>query len=197
MGKILNPAKIQLTAIKCSYVLIAILTILVCACKNDSKPQQKKITVAEAKEKLIRINKTLNTNDSTAIQNYLKEKKLDGFETSQTGLYHLVYGEANGKQVETGDIVKLVYTISLLDGTICYKSETDGIKEFKVGQGGVESGLEEGILLMKQGQKAKFIMPPHLAHGLIGDGKHIPARSIIVYDVELLEIVNTTHASGQ
>ena len=54
--------------------------------------------------------------------------------------------------------------------------------------GGVESGLEEGILLMKTGGKAKFILPPHLAYGLPGDGKKIPARAILVYDVELLSI---------
>lgn len=185
----------KLATSKYIFILLATLAILLGSCKNSNKPQVKKPTVAQAKEMLIRINKTLNTNDSTAIQNYIKENGLNGFEASQTGLYYLVSGEANGKQVETDDIVKLSYTISLLDGTICYKSETDGLKEFRVGQGGVESGLEEGILLMKQGQKAKFIMPPHLAHGLIGDGKFIPARSIIVYDVELIDIVSSTKKS--
>jgi len=52
----------------------------------------------------------------------------------------------------------------------------------------VESGLEEGILLLRVGDKATFIMPPHLAHGLQGDGDRIPARSIIMYDVLLLKV---------
>jgi FKBP-type peptidyl-prolyl cis-trans isomerase len=54
----------------------------------------------------------------------------------------------------------------------------------------VESGLEEGILLLREGDKAKFILPPHLAHGLLGDDNKIPARSIIVYDLELLSLEN-------
>ena len=62
-------------------------------------------------------------------------------------------------------------------------------KQFRIGQGGVESGLEEGVLLLlHEGDKATFIMPPHLAHGLPGDGNRIPARSIIVYEVELVKV---------
>jgi FKBP-type peptidyl-prolyl cis-trans isomerase len=52
----------------------------------------------------------------------------------------------------------------------------------------VESGLEEGILLLQEGDKARFIMPPHLAHGLIGDRDKIPARATIIYDLELVSL---------
>jgi FKBP-type peptidyl-prolyl cis-trans isomerase FkpA len=41
---------------------------------------------------------------------------------------------------------------------------------------------------MKQGQKAIFIMPPHLAHGLLGDKNKVPPRATLVYDVELLNL---------
>jgi FKBP-type peptidyl-prolyl cis-trans isomerase FkpA len=59
-----------------------------------------------------------------------------------------------------------------------------------VGRGGVESGLEEGILLLNEGGRAQFIMPPHLAHGLIGDDNQIPSRSIILYEIEVVEVKN-------
>ena len=52
----------------------------------------------------------------------------------------------------------------------------------------VETGLHEGIKYMKVGEKAKMILPSHLAHGLIGDSKKIPPRSTIVYDIELLDL---------
>ena len=61
---------------------------------------------------------------------------------------------------------------------------------FKIGQGGVESGLEEAVLLMSVGDKGRFIMPPHLAHGLLGDNNKIPPRSIIVYQAELIKLTN-------
>ena len=69
-------------------------------------------------------------------------------------------------------------------------SNSRGTKSFKIGQGGVEKGLEIGILKMREGDKAKFIMPPNLAWGLIGDEKKIPARSIIIYDVELIKLTD-------
>ena len=41
---------------------------------------------------------------------------------------------------------------------------------------------------MHEGDKARFIMPPHLAHGLLGDNHKIPARAIIIYEVELIKL---------
>ena len=167
-------------------LLAAMLLLVATSCRNSNSRQQPVRSISNTKEALMRINKSLNSADKDRIEHYIKNASIEEMNVSQTGLYHLVYGEANGKQVETNDIVELEYSISLLDSTTCYSSKVDGNKRFKVGQGGVESGLEEGILLMKQGQKAKLILPPHLAHGLVGDGKHIPARAIIVYDIKLI-----------
>ena len=78
--------------------------------------------------------------------------------------------------------------IRLLNGETIYRSENKGIKEFLIGKGGVESGLEEGILLLHQGDKARFIIPSHLAFGLLGDSDKIPEKASLVYDVELIKI---------
>jgi len=48
--------------------------------------------------------------------------------------------------------------------------------------------LEEGLLLLHQGDKAKFIIPSHLAYGLLGDQKQIPPGATLVYDVELIQL---------
>jgi FKBP-type peptidyl-prolyl cis-trans isomerase len=50
--------------------------------------------------------------------------------------------------------------------------------------------LEEGILLLKKGSKATFIMPPHLAHGLLGDDDRIPSRAILRYEIEVIDVKN-------
>ncbi len=60
----------------------------------------------------------------------------------------------------------------------------------EIGHGGVESGIEEGILLLHKGDKARFILPPFRAHGLLGDRQKIPPRSIIVYELELKDLIN-------
>jgi len=43
------------------------------------------------------------------------------------------------------------------------------------------------MLLMNKGAKAKFILPSHLAHGLLGDENKIPSNATVIYDIELLD----------
>lgn len=171
-------------------ILVGILSLLMFSCRNATNNNQRRPNAGEARKMLQRVNKYLVNEDRDAILNYMERNKLEGMHESKTGLFYLIYGKANGPQVKKGDIVEYSFKVSLLDGTVCYHSTPDSLGTFLVGRGGVESGLEEGILYMKQGQKAKFIMPPHLAHGLIGDAKRIPARSIIVYDLELFRVID-------
>jgi FKBP-type peptidyl-prolyl cis-trans isomerase len=105
-----------------------------------------------------------------------------------SGLWYIIIHEGNGKPARSGDMITLAYRLELLDGTLCYSSDSLGLKHFRIGQGGVESGLEEGVLLMKEGDSARLILPPHLAHGLTGDGKRIPARSIIKYEIDIINL---------
>lgn len=142
--------------------------------------------VAEAKNTFAKINKVLIAEDRSLIEGYIKRYRLDGIKESGTGLFYLVWGESEGDSIKVGNFVEYNYKVTLLDGTLCYKS--DKPKKFKVGIGGVESGLEQAVLLMKKGQKGKFILPPHLAYGLIGDADKIPSRAIIVYDIEMLNV---------
>jgi len=44
------------------------------------------------------------------------------------------------------------------------------------------------LMLMQEKERAVLIFPPHLAHGIIGDGENIPPRSILVYDIKILEV---------
>jgi FKBP-type peptidyl-prolyl cis-trans isomerase len=162
--------------------------LLIFSCKSKTEnPNQAKFDL-QTKDALERINRTLLKEDREQIENYIKRNKLEGITESPTGLFYLIMGTSDGLAVKQGYLVEYSYKVSLLDGTLCYQSKADSLGKFVVGKGGVESGLEEGILLMKEGQKAKFIMPPHLAHGLIGDANRIPARAIIVYDIELLKV---------
>jgi FKBP-type peptidyl-prolyl cis-trans isomerase len=85
-------------------------------------------------------------------------------------------------------VAVLLYKTWLIDGNLVYSSDTDGVKEFLIGKGGVESGLEEGILKMRVGEKARFILPAHLAFGLMGDENKIPPRTAIIYELELINL---------
>lgn len=139
------------------------------------------------KDTLEVINKYLLKQDSERIESYIKRHGWKT-QTTETGLRYEIYEHGTGDNLTPGDIAEINYKIELLDGTKCYDSDTTGTKKIKLGKGGVESGLEQGLLLMKVGDKARFIMPPYLAQGLLGDFKRIPARATIIYFVELKDI---------
>ena len=169
-------------------VFVIVFSVAFFSCQTERRKPKPKQDAVHAKKLLERINRQLVQEDRELIDGYIKRHKLEGVTESETGLFYVIMGSSDGIPVEKGDLVEYSYRITLLDGTVCYESKPDSLGTFVVGHGGVESGLEQGILMMRQGQKAKFIMPPYLAHGLIGDAKRIPARSIIVYDIELLKV---------
>ncbi len=164
--------------------IFALVVPLFFSCKMQNSEQKQKYRITQ--EDLINVNRKLVGKDAEEINRYIHKHHMDMKETN-TGLWYMIDKEGEGPMVKKGDVVKIAYEISLLDGTKCYSSDSLGLKEFKVGQGGVESGLEEGILFLNMGAKATFILPPHRAYGLVGDDNKIPGRSILLYKVELVD----------
>jgi FKBP-type peptidyl-prolyl cis-trans isomerase len=155
-------------------------------CKHETPPLSEE-EYSQTKKHLVEVNKILVRKDRLTIMGYIERNHLD-MQESKTGLWYKIIKKGEGNLAETGKIATIDFRIGLLDGTECYNSKTQGRKSFRIGRGGVESGLEEGILMLNAGGKAKFIMPPHLAYGLPGDGNKIPARAIIIYDVDVVSI---------
>lgn len=108
-----------------------------------------------------------------------------------TGLRYMIYSKSESTDTaKVGQTVTVDFEISLLNGDICYTSNSKGAESFIVEKSDIESGLHEGIQKMCVGDKAKFIIPSHAAHGLIGDTEKIPPLSPVIYDIELLKIEN-------
>jgi len=111
-------------------------------------------------------------------------------ETTESGLKYIMIEEGSGKFPKSGENVSVHYSGYLLDGTKFDSSYDRGEPiAFPLGQGRVIKGWDEGIGLLKVGGKAKFIIPPDLAYGSRAVGP-IPANSILIFDVELVGIVN-------
>lgn len=173
--------------VKRTFILL-LFTLALLACNSTTnKSAEPGKSFSNTKQKLMGINQQLSVKDRDLIKAYIDRHRLT-MKENPSGLFVYVYGESSGSPPKKGDLVTYYYRISLLDGTECYESEAGKPKSIVVGHGGVESGLEEGILLMRKGQKALFILPPHLAHGLIGDMDKIPPRASIVYEVEIVDI---------
>ena len=169
---------------------IFITGLILCSFSNcNSTEEVEKTDQNELKQSLIELNKSQMQIESAMIDAYVKRHKWEVIE-SGTGLRYYIYkeSETEGENAKEGQVAVVDFEISLLDGTICYSSKEIGSQEFLIGKDDVESGLHEGITFMKTGDKAKLILPSHLAHGLIGDMDKIPPRATIIYDIELLAL---------
>ena len=166
--------------------MIIITLVTVMACRQNSGSDSRQVP-GTSQDDLVETNRILVRKDAEKIRAYVNRRNWKMLET-ETGLWYMILEESNGILAKEGYMATINFRISLLDGTVCYSSDIEDPKVFRIGQGGVESGLEEGILLMHEGDKARFIMPPHLAHGLLGDNNKIPPRAIILYDVELINL---------
>jgi peptidylprolyl isomerase len=115
----------------------------------------------------------------------------EGDTTTESGLQHIVIEEGNGPAPQSGEIVSVHYRGILEDGTEFDNSYDRGQPiAFPLGQGMVIPGWEEGIALMKVGEKAKLIIPPDLAYGEQGAGGGIiPPNATLTFEVELVSIL--------
>jgi len=96
-----------------------------------------------------------------------------------------------GKIARAGDQLTMHYTGKLSSGRK-FDSSVDRNKpfQFTLGVGQVIAGWDEGLSGMCVGEKRTLVIPPDLAYGEQGVGAVIPPCSVLVFDVELLEIAN-------
>jgi len=112
-----------------------------------------------------------------------------GYEETQSGLRYKILQSGDGNKATKGANVSVHYKGQLLDGTVfdsSYKRKQP--LEFSVGIGQVIAGWDEGILLLKVGDKARFVIPSNLAYGESGAGGVIPPNATLIFDVELMGI---------
>jgi len=110
------------------------------------------------------------------------------FKTTPSGLKYAIITQGEGPAVEAGKVVTVQYSGYLIDGTLFDSSvERDEPIQFVVGQGQVIPGWDEGMLLLKKGDKARFIIPPQLGYGDMQLEK-IPANSTLIFDTEIIDI---------
>ena len=117
------------------------------------------------------------------------EKLAAGFEKTESGLRYQFIQKGEGKQAEAGKTVSVHYEGSLENGKV-FDSSYPRKKpiEFRLGQGQVIEGWDEGIALLRVGDKARFVIPSDLGYGPSGAGGVIPPNATLIFDVELMEV---------
>jgi FKBP-type peptidyl-prolyl cis-trans isomerase len=133
--------------------------------------------------------------DEKLIKEYIDKNKLKATPNAE-GVYIAVTEEGTGATPNVGDTVVVHYTGKLLNGKV-FDSSTDSTMRpgpltplrFPIGQGMVIKGWDDGLKDLKKGSKAVLIIPSTLAYGFQGSPPVIPANSVLVFDVQLLDIV--------
>lgn len=120
-----------------------------------------------------------------------KPFNVDGKDTlsTSTGLKYIKLNSTEGVRAEANKSVKVHYSGYLEDGSMFDSSVERGQPlEFPLGQGRVIKGWDEGIALLKVGEKARLIIPHELGYGERGYPPIIPAKSKLIFDVELIDV---------
>ncbi len=167
-------------------LLLIIYCLLMIACENGVKRVEQKVEkdpTEKIKSQIVRVNQLQMQKENDEMDAYEKSHHLK-FTRSSSGIRYFVYKHSEkGDSIKNNMQVSLDYELRLLDGTLCYSSKTEGKKQMVVGADEAESGLHRGLLFLKRGDKAIFLMPSVLAHGLLGDFNKIPPQMPIVFDV--------------
>ncbi len=109
--------------------------------------------------------------------------------TTKSGLQYMFTEIGEGTRVKAGDKVTVHFIGKLTDGKEFGSSYKRGTPySFTVGEGKVIKGWDEGIALINVGDKVVFTIPSELAYGPEG-ASGIPANSTLIFEVELLNII--------
>jgi FKBP-type peptidyl-prolyl cis-trans isomerase FkpA len=161
--------------------------------------------MAKQNEEALKLQKEQLAKDTLAIDLYLKEKAIVAQKTS-SGLRYVITKPGSGANPQTGQSVKVNYTGYLLDGT-CFDSSIEAVAKAKnvyneqrkpyeplpltLGMQQVIPGWEEAIGLMNKGTKMTVYIPSTLAYGNRRRSDVIVENSILMFDMELVEIVKS------
>ena len=170
------------------FLIGVLLMSVLLACSGRQSPEKKSNKdIPNVEESLIKANKQAVKIENEQIDRFVERYQWT-MEKTGSGLRYNIYENGTGEEAQMGKIATLKYEVRLITGDLIYSSDEDGLKEFLIGRGGVESGLEEGILLLRVGDRAKFIIPSHLGFGLLGDQDKVPPKSTLIYDIELISL---------
>ncbi len=133
-------------------------------------------------EELTRVN-------AEAGQAYLAENATrEGVMSTPTGLQYEVLGEGSGPRPSEGDTVRVHFRGTLVDGTE-FDSSYDTGEPAEYAVQGVIPGFAEALKMMSVGSHYRITVPTDLAYGTQGMGRFVGPMAVLIFEIELLEIV--------
>lgn len=122
-------------------------------------------------------------------QEFLNKNKVkSGVVTTASGLQYEVLKAGNGPKPKVDDMVKVHYHGTLIDGKV-FDSSVDRKQPVDLNVNGVIKGWSEALQLMSVGSKWKLVIPSELGYGEQGAGQDIAPNSVLIFEIELIEIL--------
>lgn len=122
-------------------------------------------------------------------EKFLAENKTkEGVVTTDSGLQYMVLKEGKGDVIDPTSKVKLHYHGTTIDGQV-FDSTVDRNEPYETVANVFIPGFNEGLAMMKVGSKYKFFIPQELAYGAQQRGQLIKPFSALIFEVEILEIL--------
>lgn len=168
-----------------SIVVFALTLLSNSACEDKSKT--KNVEPIDLEQTLIDSHKMKIKVEDEMIDQYVEKNDWVDVNKTGTGLRYEIYDKTDGPLLKNEDLAIVAYSLHLLNDTLIYQTQNRP-DQIIVGHDDYPSGLHEGLLFMKEGEKARFVLPSHLAFGVTGNQIDIPMNSSLVYDLHLLSI---------
>jgi FKBP-type peptidyl-prolyl cis-trans isomerase len=165
-------------------ILVLWVLFFAASCSDSNQASQKRMPT---QDELIEANKRKVNKEADLINKFIAQSGWEMKETD-TGIRYDIYHQEAGDDAKSGDVVSVVYSLHMLDGSRVTDTDLSGPIIFKVGQGNVVSGLHEAVTLLSVGDSARMILPSYLAYGLTGDQNNIPSNAALFYDLSLVSI---------
>ncbi|MFY9241801.1 MAG: FKBP-type peptidyl-prolyl cis-trans isomerase [Polaribacter sp.] len=122
-------------------------------------------------------------------EDFLAENKVkEGVVTTDSGLQYVVLKEGTGETPNPTSKIKIHYHGTTIDGEV-FDSSVDRNEPYESLANIYIPGFNEGLLLMKEGAKYRFFIPQDIAYGAQQRGPAIKPFSALIFEVELLEIL--------
>lgn len=155
--------------------------------ESRMKPEEMQQALMKLQENLMKKQQEQAEQNKKAGMAFLEKNKTEkDVKTTASGLQYIVEKEGTGKTPGPNDVVKAHYKGTLIDGKTFDSSYDRGQPaEFPVS--GVIKGWTEALQMMKVGGKMKLFLPPELGYGASAR-PGIPANSVLVFEVELLDV---------
>jgi FKBP-type peptidyl-prolyl cis-trans isomerase len=144
-----------------------------------------------------------NAIDGKILADYFAKNNIKAVK-APLGTYVEIIQPGTGNNADTSVVVKTNYTGRTMDGKV-FDSNTDPskghVEPFNVnltnnpalGQN-VIPGWKDGFKMLNKGAKARFYIPSSLAYGAKGAGADIAPNSVLIFDIEVLDLLNKTQA---